>query len=134
MITTILLAVTTRTWLITGLGFGMVLLILFLFIYIIKGLDWFMQKLESRVEKGHHHVEETKPHVLPSAPESDIPAIATALFLNESEDDMAAVAMALSLYFDNAHDIVFPTLTLKHRPTQWNAHPLVLTIFTNNQQ
>ena len=118
----ILLSVTTSTWLITGLGFVMVLIILFLFIYIMKGLGWIMQKINSNTPAPAAPVAAVpEKQVLTSAPESDIPAIATALFLNESEEDMAAVAMALHLYYNNAHDMVFPTLTIKHRPTQWNA-------------
>ncbi len=125
----VLLSVTTGTWLITGLGFGMVLIILFLFIYIMKGLGWIMQKINTKTPaaapadtqsltgSNQHGKAVTDTQTLPA----DIPAIATALFLNDSEEDMAAVAMALHLYYNNAHDMVFPALTIKHRPTQWNA-------------
>ena len=38
-----LLAVTSMTWFVTGLGFGLVLLLLFVFVYIMKFLGWIMQ-------------------------------------------------------------------------------------------
>ena len=40
----VLLAVTADTWIVTGLGFGIVLVLLFCLVYILQGFGWIMQK------------------------------------------------------------------------------------------
>jgi Na+-transporting methylmalonyl-CoA/oxaloacetate decarboxylase gamma subunit len=41
----VLLAVTAETWIVTGLGFGIVLALLFCLVFIIQFLGWCMQKM-----------------------------------------------------------------------------------------
>ena len=40
----VLLAVTADTWIVTGLGFGIVLVLLFCLVYILQFFGWVMQK------------------------------------------------------------------------------------------
>ena len=97
----ILLAVTTETWLVTGVGFGLVLVLLFIFVYIMKGLGWIMRDRSQDAPKAP--VQEVQPAKQPEA----------------TEADMAAVAMALSLYY-GVHDIDAPQLTIKGHASAWN--------------
>ena len=41
----VLLAITADTWIITGLGFGIVLLLLFCLVFILNFFGWSMQKI-----------------------------------------------------------------------------------------
>ena len=43
-----------------------------------------------------------------------------ALHLASCDAEMAAVAMALNLYYNNAHDVESYALTLKPHATVWN--------------
>ncbi len=88
-------------WMVTILGFCLVLVLLFIFVYIMKGLGWIMRDRSQDAPKAP--VQEAKPAKQPTA----------------SEADMAAVAMALSLYY-GVHDIETPKLTLKGHTTAWN--------------
>lgn len=102
----ILLAVTGQTWLVTFLGFGIVVLLLTIFVFIMKGLGSIMQSLEK------------KPAVQPAAPAVEPvqaqPAAASA-------DDTIAVAYALHLFY-GLHDADSPRLTLHPHHSTWNEH------------
>ena len=41
----VLLAVTADTWIVTGLGFGIVVVLLFCLVYILQAFGWTMQKM-----------------------------------------------------------------------------------------
>ena len=115
-----LLTVTSETWLITGLGFGMVLVLLFVFIYIMKFLGWIMQPRQKAAEEKPVATA-SKPSLKPSdATANDLAAIAMALALNENDEEKAAVAFALHLYYNSIHDIEAPQLTIRLKPTMWN--------------
>lgn len=88
-------------WMVTLLGFCLVLVLLFIFVYIMKGLGWIMRDRSQDAPKAP--VQEAKPAKQPTA----------------SEADMAAVAMALSLYY-GVHDIEAPKLTIKGHTSAWN--------------
>ena len=69
----VLLAITSDTWIVTGLGFGIVLLLLFFLVYILQFFGWIMQKA-----------------VAPKKPKTDdaeIAAIAMALHLSQQKHD-----------------------------------------------
>ena len=83
-----LLAVTTETWVVTGLGFGMVLVLLFVFVYIMKGLGAIMNRATAGTKKAETKV----------ADDATKAAIATTLALDKDSEEMAAVAMALDMY------------------------------------
>ena len=92
----VLLAVTSDTWIVTGLGFGIVLGLLFCLIFILQFFGWVMQKI--------------------TAPKAEQPPKA-----QTNTDDVAAIAMALHLFRrqpkqnDNNSMITFDK-----RETAWN--------------
>jgi len=97
------------TWMVTGLGFFLVLVLLFCFVYIMKLLGWIMQ---------------------PHKKAAPAPAVATPSAQTEQkgEEDMklnanttAAIAMALNLYFYGIHDEEPTQVTLRPHHTAWNS-------------
>ena len=121
----ILLAVTADTWIVTGLGFGIVLALLVCLIYILKFFGFVMQKAtggckkEAKPAKGTRVEPKTKVSPVPTD-EGTMAAIAMALS-EASDDDKVAIAMALHLYYGHAHDFVDTNLTMTAKPTAWNS-------------
>lgn len=120
-----LLAVTAETWIVTGLGFGIVLVLLVCLIYILKFFGWVMQMITApRAPKAEKPAAPAKKEGVKVSPvptdEGTMAAIAMALS-EASDDDKVAVAMALHLYFNHAHDIAQTTLTMTAKPTAWNS-------------
>jgi len=112
----ILLAVTTDTWIVTGLGFGIVLGLLFCLVYILLLFGWVMQKTTAP--------KTPKPEVKPVAKEE--PA-QSGQAQEESQDDTAAIAMALYLASaDVHHDTPTPMISLKQRETAWTTKSIGL--------
>lgn len=95
------IAVTSHTWTVTLLGFGIVVLLLFCFVYIMKLLGWIMQPKGTIASKQETAVKVT--------PAQDI----------AEKDDMAAVALAMHLYYNSLHDIEAPRLTIKTKASKW---------------
>ena len=89
----VLLAVTADTWMVTGLGFGIVLALLFCLVFILMGFGWIMQKMTA-----------------PKAPKTD----------KAETDVMAAIAMALHLSRASKHDTPPSMITFDKRDTAWN--------------
>ena len=109
------LAVTAQTWIITGLGFGIVLALLFCLVFILQFFGWTMQKATApRAPKP-----ENKPV---SAPEKSVAPSAT----QASEDEKAAIAMALYLSQCQHHDLPSSVLHLHAHSTDWNEHSIGL--------
>ncbi len=96
----VLLDVTSQTWFITGIGFGMVLLLLFLFVYIMKLLGFVMQPRKKAA------VEQPKTQETQSQ--------------TADEATHAAIAFTLQQYYFGVHDLVETHLTVKHHVTAWN--------------
>ena len=69
----VLLAVTSDTWIVTGLGFGIVLLLLFCLVFILMFFGWIMQKA-------------TAPRK-PKTDDAEIAAITMALHLSQQKHD-----------------------------------------------
>ena len=69
----VLLAITSDTWIVTGLGFGIVLLLLFCLVFILMFFGWIMQKA-------------TAPRK-PKTDDAEIAAIAMALHLSQQKHD-----------------------------------------------
>jgi len=112
-----LLEITSLTWLVTGLGFAIVLLLLFCFVYIMMGLGAIMQKIEGKsTEKAAPKKATTYATDADGATKA---AIATALNMNASDEEKAAVAYAMHLYYNSLHDIEAPRLTLTHHCEAW---------------
>ena len=106
----ILLAVTADTWIVTGLGFGIVLALLVCLIYILKFFGFVMQKATGGCKKEAKAAQPAR--VEPKTKVSPVPT---------DEGTMAAIAMALHLYYGHAHDFVDTTLTMTAKPTAWNS-------------
>lgn len=120
-----LLAVTSDTWIVTGLGFGIVLVLLFCLVYILQGFGWIMQKATApkapKEEKPAQNTQST-PNIqnTPSAPEPK-PAPAS------PDDDIAAIAYALYLASCNTkHDAPTGMIAIQARETAWNTKSIGL--------
>ena len=117
-----LLAVTADTWIVTGLGFGIVLGLLFCLVFIMMGFGWIMQK--ATAPKEPKAPKETKPAQAPmpaaGAPsEPEKAAIAMAL-AQAGDEDIAAIAYALYLARDAKHDVPTAMIALHAHETAWN--------------
>ena len=123
-----LLAVTADTWIVTGLGFGIVLALLFCLVYILQGFGWIMQKATApkapKEEVKKEEPKEEKKTVIPETPEQK-PAPAPS-----PDDDMAAIAYTLYLASCNTkHDAPTSMIKPQARETAWNTK----SIGMNNQ-
>ena len=122
-----LLAVTADTWIVTGLGFGIVVALLFCLVFILKAFGWTMQKIEAprKPKAEKKEVKEVKDEVSKS-PISNLqsPIVAS------PADDTAAVAYALYLASqDVKHDAPTSMIASQVRGTAWNTKSIGL----NNQ-
>jgi len=122
-----LLAITTDTWIVTGLGFGIVLGLLFCLVFIMNGFGWLMQKLTApkkekpQVDTPSKPTEEKKSREVAQAEPDETTKAVIAAALAEANDDEVAVAMALYLYQKNArHDIPTAVIAKQARNTVWN--------------
>jgi sodium pump decarboxylase gamma subunit len=123
-----LLAITTDTWIITGLGFGIVLLLLFFLVYVLRLFGFIMQKAtaprEPKPEKVEKAAEEKKtPSVKVSAsnPSEDEKAAIAMAIAQAGDEDIAAIAYALYLAQKNRkHDIPTAMISLRRHETAWN--------------
>lgn len=106
----IFLEVNAFIWMVTGLGFCLVLALLFVFVYIMKLLGWIMQprvKPKQQVETQHsqtvaHTQKEDKERITLTA------------------DSTAAIALALHLYYNGVHDEECTKTIVQPHRTQWN--------------
>ena len=121
----ILLAVTADTWIVTGLGFGIVLVLLFCLVFILQGFGWIMQKATvpgaSSPSNGKSglRLEGQKPS--PQAPQTSPVSESTA------SDDAAAIAYALYLANrDVKHDSPVAMIHSQARETAWNTKSIGL--------
>ena len=118
----VLLAVTSDTWIVTGLGFGIVVALLFCLVFILQGFGFIMQKATApkapkEVVKKEEPKEEKKT-VIPEAPK---PAPAS------PADDTAAIAYALYLASCNTkHDAPTGMIAVQARETAWNTKSIGL--------
>lgn len=120
----VFLEITSQTWIVTGLGFGVVLGVLCALVLIMQLLGWAMQKITAnknpKADKAPAAPKQnTKISAVPTD-EGTMAAIAMALS-EASDDDKVAVAMALYLYKGKNHDIPTATIAPQARNTAWNA-------------
>lgn len=116
------LAVTSQTWIITFLGFGMVLVLLFVFIYIMKLMGVIMNRVTKTNQPAAKQVAAPKGAKIKVADADELTRAAIAYSLAMADgDDEAAIAYSLHLYYNNAHDDVAPLMTMRAYRTQWNA-------------
>ena len=118
-----LLAVTADTWIVTGLGFGIVLVLLVCLVFILQGFGFIMQKA-------------TAPKA-PKAPKAEAPAPSAPTNASTPEqkpapapspaDDTAAIAFALYLASrDGKHDAPTGMIAVQARETAWNTKSIGL--------
>ena len=101
-------AVTSQTWMVTLLGFGMVLLLLICFVFIMTLMGAIMR----RAEKA--------PAAVTAEPAAKPQKENVAAAPKEAADDMAAVAYALHLYYNSLHDVEQPHLTFRAHASSWH--------------
>ena len=130
-----LLSITSDTWIVTGLGFGIVLALLFCLVFVLHFFGWTMQQITApkapKDEKAQNAAEEKKtPDVTRSASNASEPekaAIAMALSMDAGDNDVAAVAYALYLAScDTKHDQPTAMISLRQRETAWNTKSIGL--------
>jgi len=133
----VLLAVTADTWIVTGLGFCIVLVLLICLVFILMLFGVIMQKATApqapKVEKVERQGEKEMPKPAPKAPVTraeptgDGTKAAIAMTLAQAgEEDIAAVAYALYLAQDYTHDIPTAMISLKGHETAWNTKSIGL--------
>ena len=116
----VLLAVTADTWIVTGLGFGIVLVLLFCLVYILQFFGWTMQKIEApKAPKPEKPAEKASAKSAEPTDEGTKAAIAMAL-TKAGNEDIAAIAYALYLAQNKKHDLPTPMISLRKHETAWN--------------
>ena len=118
----VLLAVTADTWIVTGLGFGIVLVLLFCLVYVLQFFGWIMQKATApRAPKAEQPAPAPKAPATSAEPTDEGTKAAIAMSLAQAGDeDIAAIAYALYLARDAKHDIPTAMISLKQHETAWN--------------
>lgn len=118
----VLLAVTADTWIVTGLGFGIVLVLLFCLVYVFQFFGWIMQKTTApRAPKAEQPAPAPKASATSAEPTDEGTKAAIAMSLAQAGDeDIAAIAYALYLACDAKHDIPTAMISLKQHETAWN--------------
>ncbi len=125
----VLLAVTADTWIVTGLGFGIVLVLLFCLVYILQFFGWTMQKIVApKAPKPEKPAEKASAKSAEPTDEGTKAAIAMAL-TKAGDEDIAAIAYALYLAQNKKHDLPTPMISLRKHETAWNEK----SIGMNNQ-
>ena len=87
----------------SGMGFGVVFCVLLLLVVVMVLLGSVVQKIENVVTKHS------------AAAPSVAPASSVASAADASEEDKAAIAMALYLHFHNVHDEESHVITIHHK-------------------
>lgn len=118
----VLLAVTAETWIVTGLGFGIVLVLLFCLVYILQFFGWIMQKATApRAPKAEKAAPAPQAPVKSAEPTDEGTKVAIAMSLAQAGDeDIAAIAYALHLARFSNHDIPTAMISLNQHETAWN--------------
>jgi sodium pump decarboxylase gamma subunit len=118
----VLLAVTADTWIVTGLGFGIVLVLLFCLVYVLQFFGWIMQKATApRAPKAEQPAPAPKASATSAEPTDEGTKAAIAMSLAQAGDeDIAAIAYALHLARFSNHDIPTAMISLNQHETAWN--------------
>ena len=117
------------TWVVTGLGFGIVVVLLICLVFILQAFGWIMQRMTApkapkapEAPKQTPKTESTQKAAqkAPAAPpEPEKAAIAMAIAASES-DEIAAIAYALHLAHHSRHDLPTAMIALHPHETAWN--------------
>lgn len=120
----VLLAITADTWIVTGLGFGIVLVLLFCLVFILQFFGWTMQKATAPRKP-----KEEKPATVQEAKvQETVEQEPKANAIANADDDIAAVAYALYLMHNanSKHDIPTAMISLNAHETAWNTKSIGL--------
>ena len=116
-----LLAVTADTWIVTGLGFGIVLMLLFCLVFILMFFGYIMQKTTAPKAPKADKPAAPKASAKPAEPTDEGTKAAIAMAITEAQnDDAAAIAYALYLAQNKEHDIPTAMISLHQHETAWN--------------
>jgi len=100
-----------HVWMVTGVGFCMVIALLVVLIFILKLLG-------AVVSGAVKAPKADAPKAAPAPAAQTAPAAATA----SADDDLAAIAMALHLYFNGVHDVEPTEIHIKRvERSGWNS-------------
>jgi len=117
----ILLAVTADTWIVTGLGFGIVLGLLFCLVFILMFFGWVMQKATAPRAPKPEKIVAPKAAVVSAEPTDEGTKAAIAMAISQAQnDDVVAVAYALYLAQNKKHDVPTAMISLRKHETAWN--------------
>jgi len=120
-----------NTWVVTGLGFGIVLMLLICLVFILMIFGWIMQRATApKAPKQEPKKEEPKaadPKPVAAAAPSEPEKAAIAMAVSQAaNDDLAAVAFALYLAKRSKHDIPTAMIKAQARETAWNTKSIGL--------
>lgn len=100
----------SHVWLVTGLGFCMVIVLLVVLIFILKLLG-------AVISNAVKAPKEAQPKAIAQTPAAQAAPAATS-----ADDDLAAIAMALHLYFNGVHDVEPTEIHIKRvERSGWNS-------------
>lgn len=114
-----LFAITSYTWIVTGLGFGIVLALLFCLVFIMQFFGWTMQKMTAP-HAPKKAAEPVKVQPAATAPTNEEKGAIATTPAKDGNDDLAAVAYALYLAHNSRHDLPSPIIRLSGHETAWN--------------
>ena len=117
-----LLEITSGTWIVTGLGFGIVLALLFCLVFILQGFGLIMQKATAPKAPKEEKKEKAAPKDIKDTKDLKDPKDVPAPAPTPSPDDVtAAIAYALYLASCNTkHDAPTGMIAVQARETAWN--------------
>lgn len=127
----VLLAITADTWIVTGLGFGIVLLLLIVLVFILNLFGWIMQTAEEgpkipralktpKAQKSQSTQSAQSTLNTPDAPSDQEKAAIAMSIAKAGDEDIAAIAYALYLAQNKTHDIPTAMISLHKHETAWN--------------
>ncbi len=114
------------TWVVTGLGFGIVLLLLFCLVFILMGFGWVMQRLTNgeglkSLFRCHCTCKQKKESTPSAEPTDEDTKAAIAMALaSAGDEDKAAIAYALYLAHNSRHDLPTSMIKFHGHETAWN--------------
>lgn len=101
----VFLSITSTTWLMTAIGIGVVFAILVVLVLVLQVFTMVAKKTTAKVVDVKNDINDKKQ---------------AKAFEQASEMDKAAVAVALYLYYNDAHDHESGVLTRTHKASNWS--------------
>lgn len=101
-------------WLVTGVGFLMVIILLIILMYIMKGLGAVVSRIADKPSKSSQNKEKN----------NEVTKSESAAQTGQEEIPVAAIAMALHLYYNSVHDEEPTSINIRrieNHGSQWNS-------------